>query len=438
MGHVSEYIKEMVVKQVADNHLVVWFDPEEIYRDIAAELEIPDGKVVRYQDSFIELRHDIAPLMMAENPPELLIYVPLSEEETEYALIAYTSTGIVLKPHQTPWQRNTRLGILAKQAFKDLIDDSTELDEILKKVERKELTLSDLDALAERIRKSSHRKILSLIYNVENPKEIALSFLNCPEQDAELNRKNAFDDLKTFIHVEYGAEISGDTGEKCRGELARYLLVSSLLAHLDGYVPEHLARVAHAQDKKNQLACGELVHEWQMRRDLQEQYAACAKKIETAFGVRDSPMSIAQIRDVHVFHGIDGMVLTMVEQALLNDSTDDLEEIARNRELGFWAEMVPTTKARWHLLATIAAFLNLCQTIDTAMKGRTLTAGEIAAFYIDKEQSWCRMDTLYRYVEKDYITIEYESGSSPKSLKKLYAKVRQRYMELGGNMPPNS
>ncbi len=268
MGRVSEYIGEMVAKQVKDNHLVVWFDPERIYREIAADLEIPGGTVARYRESFFELRHEIAPLMTREEPPDLVIYVPLAEEETENALIAYTSAGIVLKPHQTPWQRNTRLGVIANQALKDLIDDAAELEEIVKKVDRNELTLADLDALAERARKSSYQKILALIYRVETSQDITLSFLNRPETDEELTRKNALGDLKAFLKAECGAEIRGDTADTCRGELARYVIMSALLANLDGYVPEMFSRVPHAQNAKDQQACAQLVYEWQMRRDL--------------------------------------------------------------------------------------------------------------------------------------------------------------------------
>ena len=121
MGQVRDYVREMIAKQVKDNHLVVWFDPDEIYRDIVADLEIPEATVAQYQGSFFELRHDIAPLMTREEPPNLLIYVPLAEEETEKAIIAYTSAGIVLKPGQAPWQRNTGLGVIANQALKEII-----------------------------------------------------------------------------------------------------------------------------------------------------------------------------------------------------------------------------------------------------------------------------------------------------------------------------
>ncbi|MDI6720669.1 MAG: PglZ domain-containing protein [Methanomicrobiales archaeon] len=433
----SEYIREMVVKQVKDNHLVVWFDPERIYGDISADLEIPGGTVARYRDSFFELRHDIAPLMTREEPPDLLIYVPLAEEETDNALIACTSAGIVLKPHQTPWQRNTRLAVIANQALKSIIDDPAELEEIVKKVDRNELTLSDLDALAEQVRarKSSHQKVLALIYRVETPQDITLSFLNRPELDEEFTRKNALDDLKAFLHTEYGAEIRGDTPETCRGELARYVLMSALIAGLDGYVPEALSRVPHARSAKDLQACAQLVYEWQMRRDLQKNYVTWARKIEQALGIgEDRRLELSQIEDIHTFQGIDQAVLSLVEQALLTQSTDDLEEIAWRREQGFWAEMVPTTKARWRLVATIAAFLNIGQAIETTMKGRNFTAGEIAAYYTDRDQPWYRLDTLYRYVEKYYATTEYESASPPKSVRDLYARVRQRYTQLGGEI----
>jgi len=432
MGHVSEYIKEMVARQVKDNHLVVWFDPEGIYGDIAKDIEIPNGTVAHYRGSFFELRHEIAPIMRGEDPPDLLIYVPLSEEKTNNALIAYTSAGIVLKPHQSPWQRNTSLGVIANQALKEIIDNPADLDEIIKKVDRRELTLADLDALADRTGKSRYQQILALIYRVETPQEIALSFLNRPDQDGEIERKNALDDMRAFLHAEYGAEIGGDSTGTCRGEFARYLLVSTLLAQLDGHVPDPIVHVPHAQSAKDRQACVHLVYEWQMRRDLQEGYVKWAKKIEDTLGIFNLHLDLQQIRSIHTFQSIDRAALTLVEQALLDGPTNDLEEIARRREQGFWAEMVPATRARWNLLSTIAEFLNLCQKIETSMRGKTFTARDIAARYTDKTEPWCQMDTLYRYVEKYYTTIEYESATPPETLKNLYAKVRQRYMELGG------
>ena len=234
--------------------------------------------------------------------------------------------------------------------------------------------------------------------------------------------ENALGDLKVFLKAEYGAEIRGDTADTCRGELARYVIMSALLADLGGYVPEVLSRVPHAQDAKDQQACVQLVYEWQMRRDLRESYATWARKIEQALGLGEFHLDLSQIEDIHTFQGIDLAVLGLVEQALLTQSTKDLEEIAWRREQGFWAEMVPKTKARWHLVATIAAFLNLGQAIEAAMKGRNLTAKEIATYYTEKDQPWCRLDTLYRYVEKYYTTIEYESVSPPETLKSLYAK----------------
>lgn len=432
MGLVRDYIRKMVAKQVKDNHLVVWFDPDEIYGDIVADLEMPDATVARYQDSFFELRHDIAPLMTREDPPDLLIYVPLAEEETDKALIAYTSAGIVLKPGQTPWQRHTGLGVIANQALKEIIEDSAERERIIKKVDEGELTLDDLDALAERSRRTSHQEILTLIYGVDSSQNITLSFLSQPALDTELIRKNALGDLKIFLRAEYGAEIRGETAEVCRGELVRYLLMSALLADLGGDMPDMYFQVPHAQSARDQKACAQLVYEWQMRRDLQENYADWAERIERGLGVGDFHLDLSRIKDIHTFEGIGQAVLALVEQALLTGSTTDLEEIARRREQGFWAEMVPATKARWHLVATIAAFLNLSQTIETAMRGRALTAADIATYYTDEEHRWCQLDTLYRYVEKYYVTIDYESASPPKTLQNLYNTVRRRYTELGG------
>jgi hypothetical protein len=49
---VTEYLFQLVAKQVEDRGLVVWYDPEKAYVQAAAELTLPTTTVARYSDSF--------------------------------------------------------------------------------------------------------------------------------------------------------------------------------------------------------------------------------------------------------------------------------------------------------------------------------------------------------------------------------------------------
>ena len=56
MGIVSEYIRNLIAKQVDDNGLLVWYDPEGAYSEAAEALDVPGTTILRYDGSFVQLR----------------------------------------------------------------------------------------------------------------------------------------------------------------------------------------------------------------------------------------------------------------------------------------------------------------------------------------------------------------------------------------------
>jgi hypothetical protein len=59
MGIVSEYIRNMIVRQVEDNGLVIWYDPGGIHSETVETMDLPETTVLRYEDSFVHLRWEI-------------------------------------------------------------------------------------------------------------------------------------------------------------------------------------------------------------------------------------------------------------------------------------------------------------------------------------------------------------------------------------------
>src|SRR5215213_9414271 len=95
---VTEYLRKLIDKQVADHRLVVWYDPEQAYVSAAQALDIPDATIARYDGSFLKLRHEIDPLLIGLQPPRLVVYVPLDQGQTHHALIELEAAGVVVQP----------------------------------------------------------------------------------------------------------------------------------------------------------------------------------------------------------------------------------------------------------------------------------------------------------------------------------------------------
>jgi hypothetical protein len=120
--------------------------------------QLPETTVLRYQSSFFELRHRLEPFLEfiddagqfhanPEIPPRVLVYVPLDRAKTQHALAEAESAGVVMESGGSPWQRNTRLKVLAERVFKRIAPDRASA--IAAEVEAGRRTLAELDWLAD-------------------------------------------------------------------------------------------------------------------------------------------------------------------------------------------------------------------------------------------------------------------------------------------------
>src|SRR5713101_3235724 len=112
MKVVTEYLFQLIAKQVEDRGLVVWYDPERVYAQAAAELTLHKTTIARYGDSFFSLRHEIDGLLNDGQPPRLVVYVPMSQDDTHNALVELEKAGVDMQPRKQPQNRNTKLAVV--------------------------------------------------------------------------------------------------------------------------------------------------------------------------------------------------------------------------------------------------------------------------------------------------------------------------------------
>src|SRR5580658_5982244 len=206
MAVVTESLVQLIVKQVDDKGLVVWYDPEQAYGAVAAELQLPNTTVARYDGSFFRLRRDIDHLLDDSNPPRLVVYVPIERTETNSALIELDCAGVIMQPRQQPPACNTRLSVVARNSLK-LILGEDQVAEIERQVETGKLSLADLNSLADK-GKDISTGVLTLIFGSANPQEVALAFLHNDQYDEEISKKEAQKELCHLLEISFDIEFS--------------------------------------------------------------------------------------------------------------------------------------------------------------------------------------------------------------------------------------
>ncbi len=427
MGIVSDYLRDLIIRQVNEKGIVVWFDPEGHYRQFTQTLAIPDTTIACYEGSFFALRYRVDAQLEGDMPPRVVVYVPLAEEDAQHALIELSAAGVVLKPGHAARPRNTRLSVIAKGALRDRRTPK-ELSEIENQVEEGKLSLANLDQLADQ----DGFSVLAILFEKTGSVSVALALLGSARSDAEIQAKQAEAEIARLLTDSFGLDLPPtETLEEWRTRLARHLLCTDLLASLHGPIPSQLANINVAPNERTRVTCLDLTRTWRRLRNLDESYTRTASRIEQELKLGGIAFELEQIQDCETFAAIEYTLQTAVESAVLANPSDALITFVQLRKTGYWSTHLPEIAARWELVLVAAQLLHVAGRIEAALKPFSLSASELFRAYTEGEHPWCELDTFQRRLEYRYWGFDFDEARH-QTLLHLMHRVRQRYMEVGG------
>jgi hypothetical protein len=433
---VTQYLIQTIRQQLQEHHIVVWFDPEKQYQALVLAENFPNVHLFSYepQKGFMALRRSLEQVWGALEPPKLLIYVPMSEELSHHALVEYTTAGVIMQPGQQPAERNTRLALVARQALGGILP-ANNLSKVITEVENGQLSLSELDEIANR-HKDIHIGALAIIFKSENIEDICLQFLSSRNFDEDIKAKNAVPTLIALLKNELEIQL-GDKEDlsKIRESLARYLLFAEFANQLGKLLPASLSTFKGPKSKGAIESVLRLVRQWRLRSDYTASYIEAANKFEPEIDLSKHAWSIEMLDHTDTFAGIEDILQSLVEKALIEKPNQDLVEIARKRQNGFWPNQIPTLKLHWQMIVEAGQVLVQSNSIKTALK-QEWSASQLIKNYSgyqihasDGQSPWCKLDTTFRRMERDEHSFDFETEQHD-SLQKLLASARSIYVDV--------
>ncbi len=428
-GVVTDHLVSLIARQVDDHSLVVWYDPEGAYRECVTALSLPGTAVEQYDGSFFELRRRIDDMMTGVEPPRLVVYVPRERTTTHHALVELEAAGVVMQPGQQPPSHNTRLSLVARNALKGSLGEDTAA-EVERQVDAGKLTLSDLNALANKGQDLS-RGVVAVVFGSGNPQEVALAFLASDRLDGEVEKRSARTELLDLFRLNLGLECPRDAPlADVRERLARYVLLTDLVASLGEALPA-LASVKTA-GRQAAEACVTLARNWRLRRDVRDSYVGSAARVEQQVSLDRLPLPAEKLAQVETFQAVERSLLRHVETALLDEPTEEMLTLARSRQSRFWAEAVPALQAHWALVVSAGEVLREADRVAGVLKKAPTTPADLVRAYAEGESPWCLLDTAHRHMESRWIN--FDPGQGNDTLEKLILKARQRYTQAGSDL----
>lgn len=439
-SYVTDYLIQLVQLQVDEHHVVVWFDPEKHYENLADAKNFPNSHLYAYDPNmgFMALRRQLEEVWRGSEPPRLLIYAPIAQEDSQHGLLEYIRAGVTLQPGEQPLERNTRLALIAQNALKCVLP-SANLSKIIADVEKGQLRLPDLDDIAAKY-KDIEVGVLALIFKSENIEDICLQFLATDSYDPDILERNAVKNLKTLFESAFEIKFDEKASlSKVREKLAKHLLMIDFIGHLKSK-PESLSTFVTPKSKNTMEMIMRLVEDWRQRNDYKKSYIDAAEIVEQQVPLSQHNWTIDALENLETFLGLEAVYQSLIENALLKEAKPGLVEIAQTRQQSFWPQQRPELAVRWKMIARAGQVLVQSLKIESSLAGNNQTANQMIHNYsgsssqMDPEKApWCMLDTTFRKLEGEENRFDFEADQHD-TLKKLLAAARSRYVDVVHNM----
>lgn len=444
LGKVSGRLLDTIRRQINQNGIVVWYDPQGHYNGFLDSLpaeELPGIPVERYDGSFFALRSKIELLLSSEERPRLLIYIPLKRADTKNAMIEAEAAGAIIAPGAQPPSRNTKLSVMAKSVLRECCS-AERLRKIEKDVEEGKLSLAELDQIAEDVTAVAG-PVLEIIFKTKEPGEMALLFLSGPGYDEQIQKRGALPDLYSLFVQEFELPGGQEGGpEDLRQRLSRLVLVSELLSSI-GERPAALASISIPSRQSCLDACLHLAKIWRSRRELADSYRTRSEGVAQEIGFSRLQLSLRQLQEAETFLDADKALQSIVarEMQQFQPSNGDpariaqisqISQIARQRLGGFWSSQNPDISARWELIGAAGELLMQAERIEIELKSLPESSRAFFDAYSSAEQPWLLLDTAQQNMDQLYYNQNIKEVDE--ILERLVLTARARYMEVGSRL----
>ena len=438
MSHqLHTYLAQQLDKALRQNRVVVFYDARSEFEPFIAELDVvgagvgdlPRARVgdtlthlARFEGSFFALKASVEPLVSADTPEALLIYVPGQARDRAGSLLMEIER--------------------AGQAYGDT--PSQGLKSMARRLLRKEYTDGDID---EMLRSDSlsyddvvrflgeggsgSGSLIKLVLDGSSSEDLITDWIVSEDKDDALASKLAEPELFRLIHARLGLDIEeGTTLAKARHQTVRYLLINEFRSDLVGDAPDALKIVpstGHLDESKHIAAVNVA-----LRRNSGDAYMELADDVENEFGLATADIDPARLGAIDTFRFEERSLLHHAANLIADGHFAKALAVVAGRGHSFWVDHPAFLDrlTQWEACRLMAELGAEVETVRPALKKTPVAATKWVVAYT-QEGGWYRVDRAQRTLEAWVATMEDEPEEP---LERALALARRNHEALINDM----
>ena len=406
MSHpLHNYLAGQLDKALRKDRVVVFYDARSEFKSFMDELEVVGTGIAdlprtciadtlthlaRFEGSFFALKASIEPLVSADKPEALLVYLPGQTRDR---------AGSVLMEIER-----------AGQVYGD--SPSHGLKSVARRLLRKEYTDGDIDEMLrpetlsydDVVRflgqgGSGNGSLVKLVLTGSTSENLITDWIVSEEKDGALASKLAEPELFRLIHARLGFSIEAGTPlAKARHQTVRYLLINEFRSDLRCDAPDALQLVPLAGHKDESKHIAAVITRLRGRHG--EAYIELADGIEAEFSLAHTKIDPAHLGSIDTFRFEERCLLHHAANLITDGHYDKALSVVAGRGHSFWVDHPAFLGrlAQWEACRLMAELGATVDTVRPALKKMASVATQWVQAYAE-EGGWHQADRAQRSLE---------------------------------------
>jgi hypothetical protein len=423
---VRSHIEKRLLDLLEERRVVVWYDGEKAFGEIAMSFAAPACTVILAQDSPLRARRasdEIVSRLSDANFPDqknrnVLIYAPWPRGAAEEVRLNDPFEGFALIGVSFGDKEAESFQSLARQAMPERI---AEIDRLFNEGRP---TLAMLEGLGD----GAHYPLLREAIGTESGIESAALLLCRQASAAKIDAvTGARAELIRLLRTDFGFSPSGpvrSTGSLL-DQLGRYVLLSEFALDLPGSLPDALTTLPRAESN-HRLRIFTLCERMRGSDDTREGYIALASRVEGELHLADIIPELSQLCARDTFPFMERVYLSRLEKMARASDLMAAREVIQSRK-GSVCNHLPERALLWKLAERCVDLMSAAVTWRSAAPHSDASLRDWIAAYTAIDGLW-QVDRQQRLVEQGAAACAEDSEVAG-----LINLCRQTYLEVAGS-----
>ena len=420
---VSNHIREQVLERLREHDILVWYDPDGVFRELFEALA--DERLVKVDAGASVLaardaadaawRKLFAVDSVEPARPRILVYVPEAHRTGDDDRRRDPFEPLALAGTAFGAGDSERMQSLARRALPDRIP---EVDRLFAQGQP---TLAELDALAG----GTHYPFLKATLGTDVPARVATILLCDPMRIGSRihDVTGLLPDLRQALSQGFGFPLDqAGSFEAIGPAFAQWLLFSEFVFDLPDAVPDSVAHVPRASAGYKEPIY-DLCHDLRTSSERSEHYRKIANEVERRLGLSSLARMARSFGDRDTFAFEDTAALRRMQELALAGELTAASELVRKRHRSVW-RAEETRDQLWRLAGRCLDLLAAGTAWETRrVSGGRPVADHIRAYCAPEDGMW-RVDQAQRLTENDAAVLVDRDALAP-----LLDHVRRAYRQ---------